>query len=45
MYDLPMLGAFRGGAEVAPVHLPVSNTFISIHADYIKAQGLEWRVG
>ena len=36
-----MPGASRGRAEVAPVYLPASNTFISIHADYIKAQGLE----
>ena len=44
VYDLTMLGAFRGRAEVARVYFPASNTFISIHADYIKAQGLEWRV-
>ena len=44
VYDLPMPGASCGRAEVAPVYLPASNTFISIHADYIKAQGLEWRV-
>ena len=30
--DLPMPGAFRGRAEVTPVYLPASNTFISIHA-------------
>ena len=44
VYDLPMPGASRGRAEVAPVYLPASNTFISIHTDYIKAQGLERRV-
>ena len=44
VYDLPMPGASRGRAEVAPVYLPSSNTFISIHADYIKVQGLEWRL-
>ena len=31
-------------AGVAPAYLPASNTFISIHADDIKAQGLEWTV-
>ena len=40
VYDLPMPGASRGRAEGAPVYLPASNTFISIHADYMKAQGL-----
>ena len=44
VYDLPMPGASRGRAEVVPVYLPASNTFISIHTDYIKAQGLEWRM-
>ena len=37
MYDQPMLCASRGRAEVAPVYLPASNTFISIQADYIKS--------
>ena len=32
VYDLPMPGASHGRAEVAPVYLPASNTFISIHA-------------
>ena len=41
---MPMLGESRGRAVVAPVYLPASSPFISIHADYIKAQGLEWRI-
>ena len=40
VYDLPMPGASRGRPEGAPVYLPASNTFISIHADYMKVQGL-----
>ena len=39
VHGLPMPAAPRGRALTAPTYLPASNTFVSVHTEYCKAEG------
>lgn len=44
VYGLPMPAAPRGRANNAPTYLPASDSFVSVHIEYCKAQGDEDQV-
>ena len=44
VFGLPMPAAPRGRGHTAPTYLPASNTYSSVHAEYVRAQEQETTV-